>query len=90
MCLQIEWTSLRLTIAAAKSIPVEPTSLNFFSGQSSGRSAYAPGMLGRLQDRTGSPNLRTRVLAACVIIGLIVLTAPLAVLPLVHWLARFL
>ena len=46
-------------------------------------------MLGRLQDRTGSPNLRTRVLAACVIIGLVVLTAPLAVLPLVHWLARF-
>jgi len=52
--------------------------------------AYAPTMLGRLQDRTGSPNLRTRVLAACVIIGLLVLTAPLAVLPLVHWLARFL
>ena len=52
--------------------------------------AYAPTMLGRLQDRTGSPNLRTRVLAACVIIGLVVLTAPLAVLPLVHWLARFL
>jgi hypothetical protein len=47
-------------------------------------------MLGRLQDRTGSPNLRTRVLAACVIIGLVVLTAPLAVLPLVHGLARFL
>jgi hypothetical protein len=46
-------------------------------------------MLGRLQDRTGSPNLRTRALAACVIIGLVVLTAPLAVLPLVHWLARF-
>jgi hypothetical protein len=53
-------------------------------------SAYAPVMLGRLQDRTGSPNLRTRLLAACVIIGLVVLTAPLAVLPLVHWLARFL
>jgi hypothetical protein len=52
--------------------------------------AYAPTMLGRLQDRTGSPNLRTRLLAACVIIGLVVLTAPLAVLPLVHWLARFL
>jgi len=47
-------------------------------------------MLGRLQDRTGSPNLRTRVLAAAVIIGLIVLTAPLAVLPVVHWLVHVL
>ena len=47
-------------------------------------------MLGRLQDRTGSPNLRTRLLAGAVIVGLVVLTAPLAVLPVVHWLARFL
>jgi len=47
-------------------------------------------MLGRLQDRTGSPNLRTRVLAGAVIVGLIVLTAPLAVLPVLHWLARYL
>jgi len=47
-------------------------------------------VLGRLQDRTGSPNLRTRLLAAAIVVGLIVLTAPLAVLPLVHWLARFL
>jgi hypothetical protein len=47
-------------------------------------------MLGRLQDRTGAPNMRTRLLAAAVIIGMIVLTAPLAVLPLVHWLARLL
>jgi len=47
-------------------------------------------VLGRLQDRTGSPNLRTRLLAAAVIVGMIILTAPLAVLPLVHWLARFL
>jgi hypothetical protein len=46
-------------------------------------------MLGRLQDRTGSPNLRTRLLAGAVVVGLVVLTAPLAVLPLVHWLARF-
>ena len=45
-------------------------------------------MLGRLQDRTGSPNLRTRLLAAAVVVGLIVLTAPLAVLPVVHWLAQ--
>ena len=47
-------------------------------------------MLGRLQDRTGSPNLRTRLLAAAIIVGLIVLTAPLAVLPVVHWVARIL
>jgi hypothetical protein len=47
-------------------------------------------MLGRLQDRTGAPNMRTRLLAAAVIIGMIVLTAPLAVLPVVHWLARLL
>jgi hypothetical protein len=46
-------------------------------------------MLGRLQDRTGSPNLRTRVLAGAVIVGLFVLTAPLVVLPLLHWVARF-
>jgi hypothetical protein len=29
-------------------------------------------------------------LAALVIVGLVVLTAPLVVLPVVHWLARFL
>jgi hypothetical protein len=45
-------------------------------------------MLGRLQDRTGAPNTRTRVLAAVVIVGLIVLTAPLVVIPVVHWIAR--
>jgi hypothetical protein len=46
-------------------------------------------MLGRLQDRTGYPNLRTRLLAGAVVVGLIVLTAPLAVLPVLHWLAQF-
>ena len=80
--------SLRLTTNTSKSIPVEPTKLNFFSGHASARPAYAPAMLGRLQDRTGSPNLRTRLLAAAVVVGLIVLTAPLAVLPVVHWLAQ--
>jgi hypothetical protein len=44
-------------------------------------------MLGRLQDRRGAPNLRTRALAAMVIVGLLVLTAPLIVLPIVNWLA---
>jgi len=47
-------------------------------------------VLGRLQDSRGEPNLRTRVLAALVIVGLVVLTAPLVVLPLVHLLARLL
>ena len=82
--------SLRLTTSPAKSIPIEPNPLKFFSRQPSVTSAYAPTMLGRLQDRTGSPHRGTRVLAAAVILGLIVLTAPLAVLPVVHWLARFL
>lgn len=44
-------------------------------------------MLGQLQNGRGEPNLRTRVLAALVILGLLVLTAPLIVLPIVHWLA---
>jgi hypothetical protein len=45
-------------------------------------------VLGRLQDRRGDPNLRTRVLAALVILGLVVLTAPLVVIPIAHWIAR--
>jgi hypothetical protein len=47
-------------------------------------------MLGRLQDRRGEPNLRTRVLAALVVIGMVVLTAPLVVIPVGHWIARLL
>jgi hypothetical protein len=47
-------------------------------------------VLGTLQDRRGGPNLRTRVLAALVILGLVVITAPLVVLPVVHWIARVL
>ena len=49
--------------------------------------AYASGVLGRLQDRRGDPNLRTRVMAALVILGLVVLTAPLVVVPLLGWLS---
>ena len=45
-------------------------------------------MLGRLQDRRGGPNLRTRALAALVALGLVILTAPLIVLPIAHWVAR--
>jgi hypothetical protein len=47
-------------------------------------------VLGRLQNTRGEPSMRTRALAALVIVGLVVLTAPLVVLPVVHWLARFL
>ena len=44
-------------------------------------------MLGRLQDRRGEPRMRVRVLAALVVLGMVVLTAPLVVVPLVGWLA---
>ena len=42
-------------------------------------------MLGRLQDRRGEPRLRVRVLAALVITGMVLLTAPLALIPVVRW-----
>jgi hypothetical protein len=44
-------------------------------------------MLG-LQDTRGAPGLRTRVLAALVIVGMIVFTAPIIVIPVVSWLIR--
>jgi hypothetical protein len=47
-------------------------------------------MLGRLQDRRGEPRLRVRVLAALVLLGMVVLSAPLVVMPVGHWLARLL
>ncbi|MDQ1704974.1 MAG: hypothetical protein QOF18_1340, partial [Frankiaceae bacterium] len=52
-------------------------------------SSYSRSMLGRLQNRTGEPNVRTRALAALVIVGLLLLTAPLVVLPVARWIARF-
>ena len=45
-------------------------------------------MLGRLQDRRGDPNLRPRVMAALVVLGLVILTAPLMMVPLITWLAH--
>ena len=54
-----------------------------------GAPSYARPVLGRLQNAHGEPSLRTRALAALVVMGLLVLTAPLVVLPLAHWLARF-
>lgn len=47
-------------------------------------------MLGRLQDRRGEPTLRVRVLAALVILGMLLLTAPLVLGPVVRWLLSFL
>jgi hypothetical protein len=47
-------------------------------------------MLGQLQNDRGRPNLRTRVLAALVVAGLVVLTAPLVILPLIRLLSRVL
>lgn len=47
-------------------------------------------MLGRLQDRRGEPRMRVRVLAALVIAGMVLLTAPLALVPVVRWLVGFL
>jgi hypothetical protein len=45
-------------------------------------------MLGRLQDTRGEPRLRVRVLAALVILGLLLLTAPLILVPLIGWLTN--
>jgi hypothetical protein len=44
-------------------------------------------MLGRLQDRRGEPKLRVRVTAALVILGLLVLTAPIVMVPIINWLS---
>ena len=47
-------------------------------------------MLSRLQNRRGEPSVRARMLAALVVVGLVVLTAPIIVLPIVGWLAHHL
>jgi len=47
-------------------------------------------MLGRLQDRRGEPRLRVRLLAALVIAGMVLLTAPLALIPVARWIVGFL
>ena len=62
----------------------------FFLETAKGTAPYAQLVLGQLQGRRGEPNLRTRLLAALVVVGLVVLTAPLVVLPIMHWLARVL
>jgi hypothetical protein len=47
-------------------------------------------MLGRLQDPRGDPRLRVRLLAALVVLGLLLLAAPLVLIPVVRWLVSFL
>lgn len=44
-------------------------------------------LIDRLQGPGGRPRLRTRVLALLVVVGMIVLTAPIVVLPLAHLVA---
>jgi hypothetical protein len=44
-------------------------------------------VLGRLQDTRGEPRLRVRIVAALVIFGLLLFTAPIVVVPIVLWIA---
>ncbi len=43
-------------------------------------------MLSTLRGPGGGPSVAVRLLAALVVLGLVVVTAPLFVLPLLHWL----
>ena len=63
---------------------------SFFTASAQGWAAYAPAMLGRLQDRRGEPRTRVRVLAALVIVGMVVLASPLVLVPVARWLFAFL
>lgn len=46
------------------------------------------GVTNPLRNPSGEPNLRGRILAALVIVGLVVLTAPLVVLPVLRAVGR--
>jgi hypothetical protein len=52
--------------------------------------AYAGCVLGGLRDRSGRPALRMRAVAALTLLGLLVLSAPLVLVPLLSWLVDFL
>lgn len=41
-------------------------------------------MLNDLRDRTGRPNLRARLIAALVVVGLFMLTAPTVLVPMIR------
>lgn len=43
-------------------------------------------VLSQLRSPSGGPALRVRVIAALIVLGLVVLTAPLALVPLLRWL----
>jgi hypothetical protein len=43
-------------------------------------------MLRSLRTPTGGPSLRARAVAVLVVVGLVILTAPVIVLPVMHWL----
>jgi hypothetical protein len=45
-------------------------------------------MLGKLQDYRGEPKLRVRLLAALVILGIILLSAPIVMIPIARWLVH--
>lgn len=47
-------------------------------------------MLPALRDPRGRPSLEVRLLAGLVVVGLVVLTAPLVVVPAIHWLVTVL
>jgi hypothetical protein len=47
-------------------------------------------VLGRLQDTRGEPRLRIRVMAALIIVGLVVFTAPIITIPLISWVSHHL
>jgi hypothetical protein len=51
-------------------------------------SAYRSRVLGRLQDTRGAPRLRVRLMALLLILGLLVFTAPIVMIPLIYWLAH--
>lgn len=44
-------------------------------------------MLRALRNPDGGPALRVRIVAGLVLLGLVVLTAPVVVIPLLRWLA---
>ena len=45
-------------------------------------------MVSRLRNQAGEPSLRTRLLALLVVVGMVVLTAPVVVLPLARAIAH--
>lgn len=47
---------------------------------------YRCRMLTGLRDPSGGPSMRVRLLSLLVVVGLLVLTAPLLIMPVLHWL----